>query len=215
MIETEVFSYSYTGNGSTVTGYPVPFPFLGNHSYVKCAVLLDGDAEETILTGGDYTVHQVGAAYEVRTAVAYVEADTVRVYRELPLTQPLDLPISGALSPVNLETALDRLVMQMQQIASLVGGLSIGAGYIVEGNVTFAGAAERAAAVPTRVGQLAVQLEDMSYWVSTGITAGAWTHAIPSFALIFLNETTADADGNIIISTANGEFQTKLPYIPV
>ena len=110
MIDTDILSVSYTGNNSTVTGYPVtPFSFLGNASYVKCAVQGADDDEETVLSGAQYSVQEGEGGWLVTTATAYDDTYTVRIYRELPIIQPLSLPQTGAVSPPSLEAALDRL----------------------------------------------------------------------------------------------------------
>lgn len=210
MIDTDIFSVSYTGNDSTVTGYAVTFPFLDNTAYVKCAVQGADDDEETVLSAGQYSVHVDGASVFVRTATAYDDTYTVRVYRQLPVTQPLDLPQSGAVSPPSIETALDRLTMIAQQIA---GGAASGASIppeALQDVMSFADASARVSAAARRSGQLGVQLDNRTLWISRTSAVGDWalyppTPDIPTNRLVFLATADAGTPGtyqNHIISRA-------------
>src|SRR5690606_37531275 len=85
---------------------------------------------ETILTEGiDYSVQLsilgVGGA-TVTLASEAAAGETIRLERIVPLTQPFDFRDQGEFSPDAYEVALDRLEMQIQQLAA--GGSGGGGG---------------------------------------------------------------------------------------
>lgn len=131
-------------------------------------------ATELALTT-DYTLGTSG----VVTVAAIPATALVTIFRRTPVTQPTELPSAGALPSDSLELMADRLTMVAQELTSVVQGTGVGKadanGAPITDTATFADATARAAAVPTRVGQIGVQLSDKSVWTATATTAGAWS----------------------------------------
>lgn len=178
MIDSEVLASINSGNGSTTTGYAIPFGFL-DPAHVIVDVQLSGAAAPTRLGSGEYTVvtSGVGAPY-VTTVLAYPATATVTISRWVPLTQPLDLPSVGSFSPDALERALDRIVQQIQQIWRQVSGAGEvtgpGDSLGIQDVFVFADPAARAVTKPRRVGQLGVQVSDFSIWIAQSTATGDW-----------------------------------------
>ncbi len=160
-------SIEYAGNESASTGYPIPFPYL-DPSHIEVGTL---DEDDALLLGADeFTVNEDDDT--VTTDPAIDSADTLVIRRTLPLTQPTvyNLPFL----PETHEQALDRLAMQIQQLARAIdGGTATTSSQLV--NLAFADASARAAATPSRVGHLGIQLDNNTLWRGTSLTAGAWS----------------------------------------
>jgi hypothetical protein len=186
----------YTGNNSTVTPYPVPFPYLlASDIYVA---VQQGEGDVAILAQGvDYTLTPVTDSNdnvtggEVLTVEEYDNTWTVTIFRQVSLTQLTELPEAGPISSRSLEKAYDKTTMALQQIHRRVlalEGIDDGGSVVVipEGSTgealqdvqTFADATARGNAIPKRVGQLGVQLDSGSLWRSNGSGSGAWARAI-------------------------------------
>ncbi|WP_051945679.1 tail fiber protein [Verrucomicrobium sp. BvORR106] len=182
----------YTGNSSTVTPYPVPFPYL-LASDIYVAVQQGENAPVILAQGADYTLtptkdsggNIVGG--QVVTKVAYNNTRTLTIFRQVALTQLTELPEAGPISSRTLEKAYDKATMALQQIHRRVlalEGIDDGGSVIVipEGSTgdvlqdvqTFADATTRGNAIPKRVGQLGVQIDNGSLWRSIGTSAGSW-----------------------------------------
>lgn len=178
VIDSEVLAIINAGNGSTVTGYPIPFSFF-DPAHVLVDVQLSGETSPTRLTSGQFTVVTVGVgAPYVRTATAYPGTATVTISRWVPLTQPFDLPSVGAFSPDALERALDRIVQQIQQIWRQVSGAGEvtgpGDALGLQDVFVFLDPAARSVTKPRRAGQLGVQISDFSIWIAQSTTTGDW-----------------------------------------
>ena len=100
-ITTTSPSVSYVGDGVSVD-FAIPFPFYA-----------DGDVRATV--GGAAPVFTVGGTY-LRFAAAPAAGAAVRVFRVTPRTQLLDLYANGAFPAEGMETALDRIVMMVQEL---------------------------------------------------------------------------------------------------
>lgn len=196
-VETAASAFVYTGNNSTSTVYPFPAPFLlPSDIYVHVKVTDDEEDEGEILQQGvDYTLSvqtdsdNLITGGEVTTAIAYDSTYSVTIFRQVPQTQTLQLPETGPLNSRSIEQALDKQTMILQQlhrrILSLEGTEDSGSVIVVpEGSTgqdalqdvaTFTSATARGNAVPKRVGQLGVQLDNKSLWQSYATSAGAWT----------------------------------------
>ncbi len=119
-LSSETSLVQYAGNGSSVSGYAIPFKFLDN-SHVK-AVLRNADGVETELA--ETTHYTLTGAEEdgggtLTTVTAYASTYTLTIYRELPFTQPTDYEAQGAFPAESHETALDRVTMLCQQLKRL------------------------------------------------------------------------------------------------
>ena len=168
-VESEVSSIEYAGNESTSTGYPIPFPYL-DPSHIEVGTLDEDDAF-VALGADEFTVNEDDD--EVTTDPAIDSADTLVIRRTLPLTQPTVYSSSSPFLPETHEQALDRLAMQIQQLARAIdGGTATTSSQLV---TLFADASARAAATPSRVGHLGIQLDNNTLWRGTSLTAGAWS----------------------------------------
>jgi microcystin-dependent protein len=186
----------YTGNNSVVTPYPVPFPYLlASDVYVA---VRDADDQDTVLQQGvDYTLtpiedtHGTITGGSVVTTIEYDNTWTVTVFRQVSLTQLTELPEAGPISSRVLEKAYDKAAMALQQIHRRVlalegtddGGSVIvipegSTGDVLQDVQTFANTAARGNAIPRRVGQLGVQIDDGTLWRSIGTGAGSWARQI-------------------------------------
>ena len=169
-VESEVSSIEYAGNESTVTGYPIPFPYL-DPSHIEVGTL-DEDDEFVALGADEFTVNEDDDT--VTTDPAIDSADTLVIRRTLPLTQPTVYSSSSPFLPETHEQALDRLSMQIQQLARAIdGGTATTSSQLI--SLAFADASARAAATPSRVGHLGLQLDNNTLWRGTSLTAGAWS----------------------------------------
>lgn len=85
--------------------------------------------------------------------------------------------IYGAPSAATFRTGAGFGTMSTQNAnaVNITGGTITGVSGLGGGNVTFADAAARAAAVPTSIGQLGFQLDTFALYRSTGTSAGNWS----------------------------------------
>jgi hypothetical protein len=173
-LDSEINRIVFTGNGSTVTGYPISFPFL-DVAHVKVGTQ-DVDGNITDMDEDAYIV--TSSPSEFKTVEAVADTVSLVAYRQIPLTQPHVFPLAGALSPAQLEQALDRLTMITQQLARAVDGNGVYVSGEGDGALRdtyfWADAAERGTIKPRRRGQLGVQLDDESIWRSDSASVGDW-----------------------------------------
>ncbi len=109
----------------------------------------------------------------------------VTIWRNTALTQPTELALAGPLPSDSIETALDRLCMQLQELERRLRELegnpsdsfvSVPAGATeLKGLQVFANSGARTAAIPTYVGQLGVQSNTGTVYRGTAESVGAWT----------------------------------------
>ena len=99
----------YTGTGST-TEFAIPFAYLDeDHIHVWVD-------DVQLVRGSGFSVTPPGLTGSVTLGEAPAQGASVRVSRVLPLRQTLDLPPQGPLPAESIESALDRLVMMIQQL---------------------------------------------------------------------------------------------------
>jgi len=117
-VQNETNRVQYWGNGSTTTGYPVPFYFFESGDLrvvVTDAAGNDAELEE----GGGYSV--VGAGNEnggsVWTVSAVPSTSRVTIYREVSAVQTTVYEENGEFPARTHERALDRQTMLNQQSA--------------------------------------------------------------------------------------------------
>lgn len=109
----------YTGDGST-TVFATTFPFYAT-TELKVYLVVDGvgtlqsEGADYSVSGGD------GAVGSVTFTTAPTASQTVEINRFMPYTQETDYPESGKFPAASHETALDKIVMTIQQLASTVG----------------------------------------------------------------------------------------------
>lgn len=173
--------------------YPAGFDYL-DPEHVRVQVTL---ADESVIDLGSsaYSVAVDG----IRTAVAYGPEVTVKIYRLVPLTMPLSLPLAGALSPAAIERALVMVVQQIQQIARAVDGsgvgLPIGSGNALEDTAVWSDSVARLSVRPKRTGQMGVEFATQTIWIAQSTVPGDWEEFSPqqdiAQSLVLL--ATADA----------------------
>lgn len=111
-------SVSYYGDG-VADAFPTVFRFLDPAHLV---VSVDG---ATLSEGSDYTVSGAGddAGGTVTLLAGPLDVESlIEIKRTLPLTQPTSFRAQGDFSPRVHEDALDRLAMQVQQVAREASG---------------------------------------------------------------------------------------------
>jgi microcystin-dependent protein len=116
-VASETSRIQYTGNGSTVTAYTVPFYFLANAD-VK-VVLTTAAGVETVLTETThYTLTGATdpAGGSLTTVSAYDNTHTLTIYREPQATQSAEFQSTGALPATTLTRGLDKLTMLVQSL---------------------------------------------------------------------------------------------------
>lgn len=112
----------YTANGST-TVFPFTFPTLLASDIVVDLISPTGLITRRAQTT-NYTVQNAGfeAGGSITMLVAPPNLTRVRIRRILPYTQPTDYKNQGSFYPATHERSFDRATMQIQQLATGVGG---------------------------------------------------------------------------------------------
>lgn len=110
---------SYTGNGSAVTPYPVPFRVLkATDLILEQRTNLEPDAAWTeIIDGLDVTLDEETGFASARTFQAWDNENELRISRVVDLLQEAEYPVAGAFPAESHERALDKLAMVDQQLA--------------------------------------------------------------------------------------------------
>ena len=126
MIQTSESSILYMGNNSTSVPYPVPFVF---HDYEDLVVVVRDAAgvEDTQILATDYTVTGVNnpSGGSLTTAWAVPVTSTISIARMVPMTQLTAYEEGDSFPAKSHEKALDKLTMEVQQVAR---GLGTGTG---------------------------------------------------------------------------------------
>lgn len=116
-ISTEVTrSGPYSCNGAT-TAFAYGFKIFAESDLE--VILTDTDGTDSVLTlTTDYTVSGVGEASggEITTVSTYATGHTINILRATPYKQTTDLENGGPFYAQTIENALDRAVMQIQQL---------------------------------------------------------------------------------------------------
>ena len=131
MIQTDISSISYVGNGSTATPYTVPFYFFTNQDIV--VVVRDNNDVETVQTlNTDYTVTGAGnvSGGEILTTWAVPSSSRVSISRVIEATQLTSYEEADAFPAKSHERALDKLTMLVQQALRGAGGGPTDVGHI-------------------------------------------------------------------------------------
>ena len=136
MINNESSFISYSGNNSTKTEYPIPFPFRASADI--SVIVTDSGGTVTNLSTSAFTVRTSPddegriTGGSVTTATAYPDTSTILIRRNTPQLQNNDFVEGGRISPEALETALDILTMQAQETRRDATGDNV-AGIVAEG----------------------------------------------------------------------------------
>lgn len=108
----------YAGNASTVTPYPVPFR-LDDAAWLYVTHIAEDGTRTALVAGDDYTLSgdgQAGTA-EIVTDPAIPATDSLALVRTATPLQSLDLEANEPLPAEDLEAALDRLALAVQDAA--------------------------------------------------------------------------------------------------
>lgn len=124
---------SYAGDGSTTT-FAFPPPFTVNTDLVVQVRAADGTTAIKTL-GVDYVVTGAGspAGGNVTTTAAPETGATLIIYRDVPLTQSVDLQDGGPLPANTINRALDRITMWGQRLKEQVVDLGALASQVAAG----------------------------------------------------------------------------------
>jgi hypothetical protein len=120
MIETELSRNQYTGNGVTVA-FPYGFPILDADELQVILTSLTG-VDTVLVRNTHYSVSGVGAtAGTVTMFTPPAVGEKLTLLRDMGFVQPTDLLTQGGFSADVVETALDRLCMQLLQLREALG----------------------------------------------------------------------------------------------
>ncbi len=128
-ISTQQSSQTFLGNGATNS---FNFTFVGDAASDIIVSYTDADGNVTVLTPAQYTLFlnpaSTGSLWGVGGTVTYpimgspiANGTSITISRILPLTQETSISNQGAFTPSVIETALDTLEMQLQQVAARTG----------------------------------------------------------------------------------------------
>lgn len=130
MISNERVKHIFSGNGSSKK-FQIPFDFFQNAAGVfdknnQITVILTNSAgtETTLTEDTDYEVEthdpsdsgSSGYSGYVTLNTAPAVGEKLTIMRDVPLVQELDLEAGPEIGPVELEAALDKVVMTLQQL---------------------------------------------------------------------------------------------------
>lgn len=107
----------YLGDGVTTT-FPITFSIFNNSQVVVEETDLDTGVISTLNVGVEYTITGGDPGTNVEATVAPASTKRWRVYRSTPLTQIYDFLNTTTVNMENVEKALDRLVMMLQEVNS-------------------------------------------------------------------------------------------------
>jgi hypothetical protein len=108
-IESAVNSVGYSGNNSDSTPYPITFRF-DDPAWLSVIQVDDDDVTTILEDGVDYSV-EVGG---ILTTLAVPATSTLSISRYTPASQSLDLIPNAPLPAEDVEAALDRVTMALQ-----------------------------------------------------------------------------------------------------
>jgi microcystin-dependent protein len=117
MIQTSESSILYVGNNSTTVPYPVPFMFLNDEDLTVVYAYPDG--EYKAILGTDYTVAGKGDPNGGSITTLWTVESHIRVsiVRTVPYTQLTSYEEGDSFPAKSHERALDKLTMEIQQVA--------------------------------------------------------------------------------------------------
>jgi hypothetical protein len=116
-LPNEQSAVSYTGNNSNVTAYPVTFPFFEDGDLSVCVIELNGGRTPLALNSDFSVSGGNGETGSIQTTEAIPSTKKVLIERTVPLTQPTAFKYLGKFPSASVDRALDRLTMQVQQVA--------------------------------------------------------------------------------------------------
>jgi hypothetical protein len=116
-VSSEVTNVTYSGNNSATIEYPVPFP-VTDGSQIRVGIQVPGAAFSQSPSWAYTVVVGPSGTFSVTTVNPVAETSTVVIWREIPATQPVELPLAGRLPSTAIESGLDRATMQIQELKS-------------------------------------------------------------------------------------------------
>ncbi len=128
-LSTTTSRVSYAANGATLA-FAIPFKIFASTD-VKVSLrdnATQADVAQTLNTHFTLSVPAYPGTGNVVFVTAPPATKTVVIEREVPETQDLDLVASGAFAAENVETQLDKIVAQVQQLRRDVADLPIAPG---------------------------------------------------------------------------------------
>lgn len=180
--------------------YYITIPFF-HETDLKVKCRLAGQSALSDLDPGDYSIVKEGNAYALYTRTPLGSNSQLTISRVIEYTQPASFPLSGPFPSRAVETALDRVTMQIQQVAAAAakveGSAPIDLGEGGTGNLTWANKAERDATKPKQAGQLGTQRDNQTVWIARSSTPGDWLEYRPKRTKKLVFGYTADA-GNYL-----------------
>jgi hypothetical protein len=188
-VASTVTNVSYPGNNSTSTEYPVTFPVLDG-SHIKVGQRDAGGPFLQLASWAFTVVPKPGGSFAITTTAAVPPTSTLVIWREVPVTQPTELPLAGPLPSTSLETGLDRGVMQTQELREEIGRavrLDRAAGHqapltpVPNALLGFDGAGDWAVTDAARIRELAQLEGDGSNLQATWADAAAQFSVVPAF----------------------------------
>ena len=130
-VTSETASVSYTGNNSTVTAYTVPFKFYAASHLLVTKIVTATGVETVLAPTSGFTATGMGndAGGSIKTVAAVDNTHTIRIERQIPLTQLTVFSEGQRIPNKVLEKSLDWAAMQAQRlwtnIQSLVSDLAL------------------------------------------------------------------------------------------
>jgi hypothetical protein len=117
----------YSGNGVT-TGFAFAFRVFDTSDVLVEVVLADGssptlveDTDYSVTLNADQTASPGGSVTYPLSGSPLTADDVITLAGQLPYDQTLQLPLGGNFHPTAIETGLDRLSIQIQQVAEALG----------------------------------------------------------------------------------------------
>lgn len=122
---------NYFGDGTT-TNFPIPFEFISNDQIKVDQYDSVTEATTTLSEGVDYSLDLI-PAQNVVFSTAPDSNKTITVYRDTPRLQEADYIETGAFPAEAHETALDKIVMMIQELDAQVeeGAPTVSTGVVV------------------------------------------------------------------------------------
>lgn len=213
-VSSTSLSVRYVGNGSAVTQYVIPFPFM-DKAHIIASVSSNGVVAPVELSGSAYVVtrDEDGQGGTVRTVAAVTTPAEIVIERVMPIVQPTEFENAGPFPAESAETALDRITMLLQQIDAKVDTLTGDESLVVingDSVLIWADATARAAVKPGKTGQLGVQKSDQSLWIAQSIALGDWAIAVPARKLSYYFQLYRDSE-DLPLSTETGRWIGHFP----
>jgi len=189
-VPTSILAVSYEGNGTTNVPYNIPFPFIED-SHIYVAIRAEGADTAEELDRGLFTVSRLedGSGGHITTDPAVPSGAKLTIFRNVPLVQPTSFQPQGPFPSKSSETALDRLVMQIQQINRIVRehhdenyadddvdfiAIPGNSSNIAPGVLTWDTPEDQPGVEPNRKGQLGVEISSQSVWIAQSTATGDW-----------------------------------------